>query len=118
MIVLGIETSCDETAVALCHDGNILCSEISTQTIHRKFGGVVPEIASREHERLLNEMVNYTINNSGIEKSKIEGIAVTQGPGLSGTLISGVSFISSDLLSESFSFATGLPSRASLTAVA
>jgi len=92
LIVLGIETSCDETAVALCHDGNILCSEISTQTIHRKFGGVVPEIASREHERLLNEMVNYTINNSGIEKSKIEGIAVTQGPGLSGTLISGVSF--------------------------
>ena len=62
MIVLGIETSCDETAVAVSKNYTILHSEVSTQTIHRKFGGVVPEIASREHEKLLNDMVDYTLN--------------------------------------------------------
>ena len=62
MIVLGIETSCDETAVAVSKDYTILHSEVSTQAIHRKFGGVVPEIASREHEKLLNYMVHHTLN--------------------------------------------------------
>ena len=92
MIVLGIETSCDETAVAVSKDSKILHSEVSTQTIHRKYGGVVPEIASREHEKLLNDMVDYTLNKVKIAKSEIQGIAVTQGPGLAGTLITGVCF--------------------------
>ena len=92
MIVLGIETSCDETAVAVSKDYTILHSEVSTQTIHREFGGVVPEIASREHEKLLNFMVDHTLNKLKIAKSEIEGIAVTQGPGLAGTLITGTSF--------------------------
>jgi len=92
LIVLGIETSCDETAVAVSKDSKILHSEVSTQTIHRKYGGVVPELASREHEKLLNDMVDYTLNKVNITKSKIQGIAVTQGPGLAGTLITGVCF--------------------------
>ena len=92
MIILGIETSCDETAVAISKDYTILHSEVSTQTIHRKFGGVVPEIASREHEKLLNDMVDYSLRKTKISRLQIEGIAVTQGPGLSGTLITGVSF--------------------------
>jgi len=92
LIVLGIETSCDETAAAVCKDGTIIVSQISTQTIHRKYGGVVPEIASREHEKLLNEMVSDTLEDAGISKKELEGIAVTQGPGLAGTLITGVSF--------------------------
>jgi N6-L-threonylcarbamoyladenine synthase len=92
LIVLGIETSCDETAVAVSKDSKILHSEVSTQTIHRKYGGVVPEIASREHEKLLNDMVDYTLNKVKIAKSEIQGIAVTQGPGLAGTLITGVCF--------------------------
>lgn len=92
MIVLGIETSCDETAVAISKDYNILHSEVSTQTIHRKYGGVVPEIASREHEKLLNDMIHYTLSKVKILKSEIDGIAVTQGPGLAGTLITGISF--------------------------
>ena len=92
MIVLGIETSCDETAVAVSKDYTILHSEVSTQTIHRKFGGVVPELASREHEKLLNYMVKYTLDKLKISKSEIDGIAVTQGPGLSGTLITGTCF--------------------------
>ena len=92
MIVLGIETSCDETAAAISRDGNISSSQISTQTIHRRYGGVVPEIASREHEKLLNGMVIDTLIDAGIVKEDIDGIAVTQGPGLVGTLITGVCF--------------------------
>jgi N6-L-threonylcarbamoyladenine synthase len=92
LIVLGIETSCDETAVAVSKDYTILHSEVSTQTIHRKFGGVVPEIASREHEKLLNYMVDHTLNKIKISRSEINGIAVTQGPGLAGTLITGICF--------------------------
>jgi len=92
LIVLGIETSCDETAVAVGRDGQIISSQISTQTIHQKFGGVVPEIASREHEKLLNDMVSATLKVAGMSKNDLEGIAVTQGPGLGGTLITGVCF--------------------------
>ena len=92
MIVLGIETSCDETASAICKDGQILSSITSTQQIHKKYGGVVPEIASREHDKLLNQMVFDTLNEAKISLSNIDGIAVTQGPGLMGTLLSGICF--------------------------
>ena len=92
MIVLGIETSCDETASAISEDGKILSSFISTQKIHKKYGGVVPEIASREHDKILNQMVFDTLNDSKKSISDIDGIAVTQGPGLTGTLLSGVCF--------------------------
>ena len=92
MIVLGIETSCDETATAVCRDGVIISSHIRSQSIHEKYGGVIPEIASREHEKFLNKMVFDTLNDCGISKKELEGIAVTQGPGLSGTLITGVCF--------------------------
>jgi N6-L-threonylcarbamoyladenine synthase len=92
LIVLGIETSCDETATAVCRDGVIISSHIRSQSIHEKYGGVIPEIASREHEKFLNEMVFDTLNDGGISKKELEGIAVTQGPGLSGTLITGVCF--------------------------
>ena len=92
MIVLGIETSCDETASAISEDGKILSSFISTQKIHKKYGGVVPEIASREHDIILNQMVFDTLNDSKKSISDIDGIAVTQGPGLTGTLLSGVCF--------------------------
>ena len=92
MIVLGIETSCDETASAICKDGQILSSITSTQEIHKKFGGVVPEIASREHDKLLNQMVSDTLNEAELSLSNLDGLAVTQGPGLMGTLLSGVSF--------------------------
>lgn len=92
MIVLGIETSCDETAAAICCDGQIIASVISSQHIHKEFGGVVPELASREHEYLLNTIVNKALNKSGYGLNDVEGIAVTQGPGLAGTLLTGVCF--------------------------
>jgi N6-L-threonylcarbamoyladenine synthase len=90
--VLGIETSCDETAAAVCDDGRIITNLISSQHIHRNYGGVVPEIASREHERVLNTIVNDALERTGITVEELEGIAVTRGPGLSGTLLTGISF--------------------------
>ena len=92
MIILGIETSCDETAAALCVDGDIIASNISSQDIHRKYGGVIPELASREHERILNLIIHKTLRDSKIGLENLDGIAVTQGPGLSGALIAGTSF--------------------------
>lgn len=92
MIVLGIETSCDDTAVALCRNGTILSSRINTQSIHRQYGGVVPELASREHELRLNYLVEATLQDTNLSLSAIEGIAVTHGPGLAGALLTGACF--------------------------
>ena len=92
MIVLGIETSCDETAVSVCKDGNILSNVISSQIAHADYGGVVPEIASREHEKMLNKITLKALNDASIRLSQIQGIAVTSGPGLAGSLLTGVSF--------------------------
>ncbi len=92
MIVLGIETSCDETAVSVCQGGVILSNVISSQIIHTDFGGVVPEIASREHERMLNNITIKALSDASIRLSQIQGIAVTNGPGLAGSLLTGVSF--------------------------
>ena len=92
MIVLGIETSCDETAVSICRDGEILSNVVGSQLIHTQFGGVVPEVASREHERLLNNLTIEAIEQTKIKINEIEGIAVTNGPGLAGALLTGVSF--------------------------
>ena len=92
MIILGIETSCDETAASICKDGRILTNIVSQQIIHKKFGGVVPEIASRQHEILLNQVVNTSLKEAKINLNEIDAIAVTQGPGLTGALLTGVSF--------------------------
>ncbi len=92
MTILGIETSCDETASAICKDGKIISSVISQQIIHSNYGGVVPELASREHEVLLNQVVDKTIKEAKIELSSLDAISVTQGPGLNGTLLTGISF--------------------------
>ena len=92
MIVLGIETSCDETAASVCSNRKILSNIVSSQYIHNNYGGVIPELASREHEKYLNLIVNSAINKSGIILSNLEAIAVTQGPGLAGTLLTGISF--------------------------
>ena len=92
MIVLGIETSCDETAVSICNNGQILSNIVGSQLVHSNFGGVVPEVASREHERLLYNLTNKAIQAANIKIKDINGIAVTNGPGLAGALLTGVSF--------------------------
>ena len=92
MIILGIETSCDETAAAICSEGKILSNVVSQQLIHSKYGGVIPEIASREHESLLNQVVDHALLEAGINLEQLNAISVTQGPGLAGTLLTGISF--------------------------
>ena len=92
MIILGIETSCDETAASICKDGKILTNIVSQQIIHKKFGGVVPEIASRQHEILLNQVVDTSLKEANININEIDAISVTQGPGLTGALLTGISF--------------------------
>jgi N6-L-threonylcarbamoyladenine synthase len=92
MSVLGIETSCDETAAAIVHNGKVLSNIIHSQQIHQSSGGVIPELASREHEYYLNTIVQKALTTSTINKSELKGIAVTQGPGLAGSLLTGVCF--------------------------
>jgi N6-L-threonylcarbamoyladenine synthase len=94
MLVLGIESSCDETAAAVVKDGReILSSVISSQIdIHREFGGVVPELASREHLVKIEPVVKEALAKAGIELENIDAIAVTNGPGLIGSLLVGVCY--------------------------
>ncbi|MFQ6675781.1 MAG: tRNA (adenosine(37)-N6)-threonylcarbamoyltransferase complex transferase subunit TsaD [Fidelibacterota bacterium] len=92
MTVLGIETSCDETAAAVSRGGDILASIVSSQTIHSRYGGVVPEVASREHEKLLAPVVEAALSDADIALTDLDGVAVTRGPGLMGPLLTGVSF--------------------------
>ena len=72
MIILGIETSCDETAAAVCKDKRIISSVVSRQIIHERFGGVVPEVASREHEALLNTIVEKSLVDANIELTDLD----------------------------------------------
>lgn len=92
MRVLGIETSCDETGVALAENGAVIAATVATQEIHSKWGGVVPELASRLHQRTLAKMVQEMMAQTGLRYSDLDGITVTRGPGLIGALLVGVSF--------------------------
>ncbi len=92
MYILGIETSCDETSASVVVDGKVLSNIISSQLIHQKYGGVVPELASRAHQRLIVPVVNEALDIAGIDKEQLGGVAVTYGPGLMGALLVGLSF--------------------------
>ena len=94
MLVLGIESSCDETAAALLEDGNRVLSNVVASQIktHRSFGGVVPELASREHLKNIGYVVWQAFNDAAKQYADVDGIAVTQGPGLIGSLLVGLSF--------------------------
>ncbi len=93
MIVLGIETSCDETAASVVEDGKILSNIVASQIeIHKPYGGVVPELASRHHIRNIVPVVDTALEKSERDISQVDGIAVTNGPGLIGSLLVGLSF--------------------------
>jgi N6-L-threonylcarbamoyladenine synthase len=94
MLVLGIESSCDETAAAIVADGHVVLSNVVASQVktHRSFGGVVPELASREHLRNIGYVVRQAFLDAGKTQGDLHGIAVTQGPGLIGSLLVGVSF--------------------------
>ena len=91
-IVLGIETSCDETSASIICDGRVLSNIVSSQAIHEKFGGVVPELASRAHIRMITDIIGLAMEEAHINKNEIEGIAVTYGPGLIGAVLVGLNF--------------------------
>lgn len=105
MLVLGIESSCDETAAAVVKDGReILSSEIYSQIeLHRPYGGVVPELASREHLSKIGDVVEACLTKAGVRLTELDGVAVTQGPGLIGALLVGVSY------AKALAFGLGVP---------
>jgi N6-L-threonylcarbamoyladenine synthase len=104
-LILGIETSCDETAASVVADGRTALSNVvaSQVEIHRRFGGIVPEVASRSHIETLNPVINAAMSDAGIGWSEIHAVAVTQGPGLLGSLLVGL------MAAKSLSFALGIP---------
>jgi N6-L-threonylcarbamoyladenine synthase len=94
MLVLGIESSCDETAAAIVRDGRVLVSSVISSQIevHKRFGGVVPELASREHLDKIVPVVDEAFARADLRQEDVDGIAVTQGPGLVGSLLVGLSY--------------------------
>lgn len=102
-IILAIESSCDETSVAICDNGKITANVIANQTIHENYGGVIPELASRVHQQNIVPAVQQALAIAGVDKKQLDGVAFTQGPGLLGSLLVGVSF------AKSFALGLGLP---------
>ncbi len=97
--ILAVETSCDDTSVAILKNKSVLSNIVSSQKIHQIFGGVVPEIASREHDRLIVPVMKEAVKESKIKLSELDAIAYTRGPGLLGSLLVGTSFAKSLALS-------------------
>ena len=93
--ILAIETSCDDTAAAVVQNKKVLSNIVSSQKIHELYGGVVPELASREHDKLIVPVVSKALNSSGLSLIEIDAIAYTRGPGLMGSLLVGTSFAKS-----------------------
>ena len=91
-VVLGIESSCDETSASICLDGKVINNIIATQSIHEQYGGVVPELASRAHQQHIVPVVHKACQDAEIDLSDVTAIACTQGPGLLGSLLVGYSF--------------------------
>ena len=102
-IILGIESSCDDTSAAIIHGRRILSNEIATQEVHSIYGGVVPELASRAHQQNIIPVVDTAIREANISKEDIDAVAFTQGPGLLGSLLVGSSF------AKSYAMGMGIP---------
>jgi N6-L-threonylcarbamoyladenine synthase len=91
-IILGIESSCDDTSAAVIKNGVLLSSVIASQAVHEAYGGVVPELASRAHQQNIVPVVHEALKRAGVTKEQLSAIAFTRGPGLMGSLLVGVSF--------------------------
>ena len=102
-IILAIESSCDETSVAICNNGKITANVIANQTIHENYGGVIPELASRVHQQNIVPAVQQALAIAKVNKNELNAVAFTRGPGLLGALLVGVSF------AKSFALALDLP---------
>jgi N6-L-threonylcarbamoyladenine synthase len=93
--ILAIESSCDDTAASVMHNGKILSNIVASQKIHEEYGGVVPELASRAHQQNIVPVVDQALKRAGVKKSQLCAIAFTRGPGLMGSLLVGTSFAKS-----------------------
>lgn len=103
IIILGVESSCDDTSAAIIRDGYLLSNVISSQAVHSAYGGVVPELASRAHQQNIIPTIHEAIRRAGISKEDISAMAYTRGPGLIGSLLVGTSF------AKGFSLALDVP---------
>jgi N6-L-threonylcarbamoyladenine synthase len=103
IIILGIESSCDDTSAAIIKDTTILSNVVAGQEIHNQYGGVVPELASRAHQQNIIPVVDAAIKKAGINLNEIDAVAFTKGPGLLGSLVVGTSF------AKSFALAKNIP---------
>ena len=92
MIILGIESSCDDTSAAVIRDGILLSNVTASQAVHEAYGGVVPELASRAHQQNIVPVVDQALKRAGVEREELSAVAFTRGPGLMGSLLVGVSF--------------------------
>ena len=101
--ILGIETSCDDTSAAVIQNGILLSNVTANQDVHKKYGGVVPELASRAHQANIIPVVHAALKDAGIDKKEISAVAFTRGPGLLGSLLVGTSF------AKGFALANGIP---------
>ena len=101
--ILGIESSCDDTSAAVIHDRYLLSNIISNQEVHRAYGGVVPELASRVHQQNIIPVVDRALKQAGVTAEEIDAVAFTRGPGLLGSLLVGTSFV------KGFALAMGIP---------
>ena len=103
VFILAIESSCDDTSAAVFCNNRLLSNEVANQTVHQKYGGVVPELASRAHQKNIVPVVDIALKNAGVDRSQINAVAFTRGPGLLGSLLVGVSF------AKSFALARNIP---------
>lgn len=103
VVILAIESSCDDTSAAVLRDGEVLSNCVANQDAHKEYGGVVPEVASRAHQVNIIPVVDLALKKAGVDKSELSAIAFTRGPGLMGSLIVGVSF------AKSFAMSLGIP---------
>ncbi|MFV0565380.1 MAG: tRNA (adenosine(37)-N6)-threonylcarbamoyltransferase complex transferase subunit TsaD [Flavobacteriaceae bacterium] len=95
IFILGIESSCDDTAASVIHNGRILSNVIASQKVHEEYGGVVPELASRAHQQNIVPVVHQALEKANITKAQLSAVAFTKGPGLMGSLLVGTSFAKS-----------------------
>jgi N6-L-threonylcarbamoyladenine synthase len=93
--ILAIESSCDDTAAAILRNDAVLSNIIATQDVHKQYGGVVPELASRAHQQNIIPVVDQALKKAGVSKNELSAIAYTRGPGLLGSLLVGTSFAKS-----------------------
>jgi N6-L-threonylcarbamoyladenine synthase len=103
VLILGIESSCDDTSAAVLKDTKILANVIAGQEVHKNYGGVVPELASRAHQQNIIPVIHQALKQANIKKNQLDAVAFTRGPGLLGSLLVGTSF------SKSFALASGIP---------